>query len=118
MATVNYLYPVVGSVPSSHATQTANKVVAQVVMTDLDTTATISHNFLSSTIYPPNTVSDLASGFPEVDFNYTTAPTTTLANPIAVTLIGTNAIVLTKIAQIGSAFTGIVIVSRPQTSTR
>ena len=117
MSTVNYLYPVAGSVPSSHATFTANFVTAQIVMTDLDTVATISHNFLSSTVYPPNTASDLASGFPWVDFNYTTAPTTTLANPVSI-FVGTNAVTLNKVAQVGSAFTGICIVSRPQTATR
>ena len=117
MATINYLYPVAGSVPSSHATFTSNFVTAQIVMTDLDTVATISHNFLSSTIYPPNLVSDLASGFPWVDINYTSAPTTTLANPLAV-FVGTNAVAITKVAQIGSAFTAIVIISRPQTASR
>jgi len=117
MSTVNYLYPVVGSVPSSHATQTANLVNAQIVMTDGDTVATISHNFLSSAIYPPNAVSDLASGFPLVDWILTSPPTTTLANPLQV-FVGTNAVSITKVAQVGSAFTGIFTVSRPQTATR
>jgi len=117
MATVNYLYPVLGSVPSSHATQTANIVSAQIVMTDLDTVATISHNFLSSAIYPPNTISDLASGFPLVSWIFTSPPTTTLANVLSV-FVGTNAVSITKIAQIGSAFTGIFTVERPQTATR
>ncbi len=117
MATINYLYPVAGSVPSSHATVTANLVTAQIVMTDLDTTAVVTHNFLSSQIFAPNLATDLASGFPVVVFNYTTAPTTTLANPIAIT-VGTNTVTLTKVAQVGSACTGVLVISRPQTATR
>lgn len=117
MATVNYLYPVLGAVPSSHATQTANIVNAQIVMTDLDTVATISHNFLSSTVYPPSSLSDLAIGFPLVDWIFTSPPTTTLANALQV-FVGTNAVAITKVAQVGSAFTGIFTVQRPQTATR
>jgi len=117
MSTVNYLYPVLGSVPSSHATQTANMVNAQVAITDGDTVATISHNFLSSTVYPPSSLSDLTIGFPLVSWIFTTAPTTTLANALQI-FVGTNAVSITKVAQVGSGFTGIFTVSRPQTSIR
>lgn len=117
MATINYLYPVAGAAPSSRATSTCSKVTAQLVMTDLDTTATISHNFLSSSINPPNLATDLASGFPEVNLQYTTAPTTTVATPYAVS-VGTNSVTITKAAQAGSAFTATVVISRPNTLTR
>ena len=117
MSTVNYLYPVFGSVPSSHATQTANMVNAQIAMTDGDTVATISHNFLSSTVYPPSSLSDLALGFPLVDWIITSAPTTSIANPLQV-FVGTNAVSITKVAQVGSAFTGLFTVQRPQTASR
>ena len=117
MSTINYLAPVVGAVPSSHAAQTANEVSAQIVMTDLDTSAVITHNFLSSQIFPPNTVSDLASGWPKVSYIFTTAPTTTLANALQI-VVGTNIVTITKVAQVGSAFTGTFWVSRPQTATR
>lgn len=118
MPTVNYLYPVAGAAPSTDASSTANKVVAQLVMTDLDTIATITHNFVSSAINPPNLATDLASGFPEVNFNFTTAPTTTVAALVAIDATATNFIVLTKSAQAGSAFTGRVTISRPSTLTR
>ncbi len=120
MSTVNYLrIRYFGSkVPSSHATQTANMVNAQIAMTDGDTVATISHNFLSSTVYPArNSLSDLALGFPLVDWIITSAPTTSIANPLQV-FVGTNAVSITKVAQVGSAFTGLFTVQRPQTATR
>lgn len=117
MATINYLYPVAGAAPSSRATSTCSQVVAQLVMTDLDTTATISHNFLSSNINPPNLATDLASGFPEVTITYVVAPTTTIATPLAVA-VGTNAITITKVSNLGSLFTAIVTIKRPNTLTR
>lgn len=117
MATINYLYPVAGSVPSSHASQTANLVMAQIVMTDLDTTAVVTHNFLSSQIFPPNVATDLASGFPFPTMNYTTAPTTTLANSLQM-VVGTNIVTITKVAQVGSAFTGVLKIERPGTAGR
>ena len=117
MATVNYLYPVAGSAPSTHASQTSNIVTAQLVMTDLDTTATITHNFVSSTIYPPNTATDLASGFPIPAIFYTTAPTTSVAVNLTWT-VGTNTVTVAKTAAVGSAFTGLVSIPRPATITR
>lgn len=117
MATINYLYPVAGSVPSSHASQTANLVMAQIVMTDLDTTAVVTHNFLSSQIFPPDAATDLASGFPIPAIYFTTPPTTTLANALGI-VVGTNILTITKVAQVGSAFTGVLSISRPQTSQR
>lgn len=118
MPTVNYLYPVAGAAPSTHGASTASKVVAQLVMTDLDTIATITHNFVSSAINPPNLATDLASGFPEVNFNYTTAPTTTVSSVAATDATNTNFVVITKLAQAGSAFTGRVTISRPNTLVR
>lgn len=117
MATINYLYPVAGSPPSTHASNTSNLVVAQLVMTDLDTTATITHYFQSNAIYPPNTATDLASGFPVPAIIFTTAPTTTVGVNLTWT-VGTNTITVAKSAQAGSAFTGVVSISRPATQIR
>jgi hypothetical protein len=118
MPTINYLYPVAGAAPSTDASSTCSMVVAQLVMTDLDTIATITHNFVSSNINPPNLATDLASGFPTVNLYYTTAPTTTVASTFAIDATNTNFIVVTKAAQAGSAFTGRATIGRPNTLTR
>ncbi|MFZ3216334.1 MAG: hypothetical protein WA192_09780 [Candidatus Acidiferrales bacterium] len=86
-------------------------------MTDLDTTATITTSFNSALVSSADGLSDLAAGFPEFELNYTTAPTTTVSVNVAIAL-GTNSVTVTKAAQAGSAFTGIVVISRPATVTR
>jgi len=110
MSTINYLYPVAGAAPSSKGVSTCNMVQAQVVMTDGDTSAVVSHNFGA----PPG---DLTNGWPEPYLFFTTAPTTTIANPLSY-VIGTNAVTVAKVAQTGSAFTGIISIKRPHTIVR
>lgn len=110
-AVVSYKYPNTAA-PSLG---TYNMVVAEVVFTDLDTSVAISHNFGLSGLSPSG---DLTSDFPIVNVIYKTAPTTTLANPMQVTLTDSSTVTIAKVAQVGSLCTVIVQIMRPHTFIR
>lgn len=103
--TVNYAYPTSGSAPTQTTMASLSMVTAQIVGTDGDTGVTVTHNMNL-------TGAQLANLWPVPVFNYTTAPTTTLANPMQITVL-TNTVTLTKVAQTGSAFTGNLAILRP-----
>lgn len=117
MATINFNYPVAGAVPSAKAVSTCAYVNGQVVFVDTDTTAVVTTNFNSALVSPNDGLSDLAALFPVVSWNYYSAPSTTLPNPITV-LLGTNAVTFTKLAQTGSACTISFNIARPGTAIR
>jgi hypothetical protein len=116
MATINFNYPVAGAAPSTKAVSTCTYVNGQVVFVDADTSAVVTTNFGSSGINPNTGISPNAALFPAVVWNYYSAPTTTLPNPITVT-VGTNAVTFAKLAQTGSACTISFNITRPNHRT-
>ena len=94
---------------------TFNIVVAQVVFTDLDTSAAIVHNFGLSGLSPSG---DNGSGFPLVIVNYLTPPTTSIASLMTVALTDSSTVTVSKTAAVGSLCTVLVQIARPHTFIR
>jgi hypothetical protein len=117
MATINFNYPVAGATPSAKAVSTCSMVTGQVVFVDGDTSAVVTTNFNSALVSPNDGLSDLAALFPVVNWNYYSAPSTTLPNAITVAL-GTNAVTFAKAAQTGSACTISFAIARPFSMVR
>ena len=109
MATINYLYPVSGAVPSQKAVNTVTRVMAQLIGSTGDSTFTITHNFNASTY-------DLANGWPEVRIQWTTPPTSTAG--LIGWSVGGATVVGTVVGGTGSGYTGIVTIERPHTIVR
>ena len=111
-ATVTYTYPVQGTTPPTTAQiggiNPVDTVRAFVFMGDLDTTATLTHNFNEST-------TALAQGFPDVSISpvlFTAGPTET-APPMVSYTSAANALTFTKVSAVASACTWLVRVGRP-----
>ena len=103
---VTYEWPaaVAGGTTPPGSTQVASLVTARVVMTDLDTVATITHNMQAV---------GLTNGFPLVHGRLSGAPTTTLAAPYTLVNTDSNTVTVGKVAQTGSAMTLEVDIMRP-----
>jgi hypothetical protein len=111
-STVTYLKPNTGATAPTAAqvsVSTLNTVVAQVVCSDADTTATITHNLGVS-------LADLALGFPRLTVYCTGAGTFPVTLAFAQTV---NTITVTKPSTAaGSAATWVVIIDRPHSFVR
>jgi hypothetical protein len=103
MSTVTYQNPV-GAAPTVAQALLTNLITASVVFADSDTTATIVHNFNTST-------AQLADGFPLVTFNFSTAGT--LAVNYSVTPGTTNVVIAKASTSAGSGSTLQVSIMRP-----
>lgn len=102
---VNYKYPST-SAPTVAQVLNLGMVTAQIVLTDGDTGVTIAHAMQLTT-------AQLANLWPVISINYSTAPTTTLANPLQVVRTDSSDVTITKVAQTGSGFTAEVVLQRP-----
>lgn len=105
MSTVNFKYPVTTATgPTVAQAMNCNMVVAEVVCTDADTTAVITHNWQTST-------ANLAFFFPIIQYYIGTAGT---ANPIlSFALTNSLIVTMTKVSAAGSGGTYVVVLQRP-----
>lgn len=109
MATINYLYPVAGAVPSQKASSTVSYVNAQLITSIADTTIVVTHNFnLSAT--------EQTQGFGLARIQWSTPPTTN-AGALGF-VVTTNIVTITQAGGTGAAGTGILYIERPYTPTR
>lgn len=106
-ATINFLYPQT-SAPTAAQMVNQSMFTAQIVMADGDTIATVVHNMAVN-------AANLLFGFPLSFMRYTSAATTTVASLLAIVNTDGNTVTITKSAQAGSAFTGVLTVLRPNT---
>lgn len=109
MATLNYLYPVNGAVPSAKAVSTVSKVTVQLITTTADTQVLVTHNMNIS-------AADQANGWPHDDIQWTVPPTSTAGYPGFVN--GTNVLTINFVGGTGAAGTGILTIDRPFTMSR
>jgi hypothetical protein len=108
MSTINYRYPIAGTVaPTAAQVADLSMVTAQVIMGDADTTAAVVHNMAVAGF-------GLGYGFPLVISRvalYT--GTTAVTIPPTITLTDSNTVTVAKTAETGSGFTMEVQVLRP-----
>jgi hypothetical protein len=113
MSTVNYRYPVAGTVaPTAAQVALLSMVTAQVVMGDTDTQAIVSHNLAAAGF-------GLGYGFPLVGWRWaaSNAPTGTILyipNP-TIQLTDSNTVTILKSSALDSGGTLEVSIQRPNT---
>ena len=109
MATINYLYPVAGAVPSQKASSTVSYVNVQLITSVADTSIVVTHNFNLS-------AAEQAQGFGNAQIQWSTPPTTNAG--ILGFVVTTNIVTITQVGGTGAAGTGILQIERPYTATR
>lgn len=112
--TVNYKYPISGTVaPTASTMRQHNIVTAQVNALDTDTVITITHNWgLSSTTDFQGFPEGPAGLFPVVVINEDVSTTGTVVPLFTINLANTNAVVINKPTTVGTQGTYDVVVIR------